>query len=85
MQMKIINEVPIIERRGGRHMSLNSIKLIDTLNNLPKGKVLEITEYSSHGLRSNLINWIEKRYIKDEFMIRTKGNASYIWRVKDGT
>ena len=84
VEIKVLDELPdYINIRRGRGLAPNSVKIVKALNDLEYGKVLEIAKYSGNGLRSLLMNWIDRGYIKDEFMFKAKNNKVYIWKIKD--
>ena len=84
VEIKVLDEFPEnINTRRGRGLAPNSVKIVKALNDLEYGKVLEIVNYSKNGLRSLLMNWIDRGYIKDEFMFKAKNNKVYIWKIKD--
>jgi hypothetical protein len=84
VEIKVLDDFPDdINRRKGRGLAPNSVKIVKALNDLEYGKVLEISNYSGNGLRSLLMNWIDRKYIKNEFMYKAKNNKIYIWKIKD--
>ena len=84
VEIKVLDEFPEnINTRRGRGLAPNSVKIVKALNDLEYGKVLEIVNYSKNGLRSLLMNWIDRGYVKDEFMYKAKNNKIYIWKIKD--
>ena len=83
VEIKVLDDFPDdINRRKGRGLAPNSVKIVKALNDLEYGKVLEIANYSGGGLRSLLMNWIDRGYIRDEFMFKAKNNKVYIWKIK---
>lgn len=84
VELKVLDEFPDdINTKKGRGLSPNSIKIVKALNDLEYGKILEISNHSGNGLRSLLMNWIDRHYVKDEFMFKAKNNKVYIWKIKD--
>lgn len=84
VEIKVLDDFPEeINKRKGRGLAPNSVKIVKALNDLEYGKVLEIANYSGGGLRSLLMNWIDRGYIRDEFMFKAKNNKVYIWKIKD--
>ena len=84
VEIKVLDEFPEdVNTRKGRGLAPNSIKIVKALNALEYGKVLEIANYSGNSLRSTLMNWIDRGYVKDEFMFKAKNNKVYIWKIKD--
>lgn len=84
LKFEVVNSMPLIKRRGRSSLYPNSIKIIDALNELEYGKTLKIRNYhSAYSLRSCLMDWIEKGYLKDEYMLRLDGEVLYVWKVKN--
>ena len=84
VKFEVVNSMPLIKRRGRSSLYPTSIKIIDALNELEYGKTLKIRNYHSvYSLRSCLMDWIEKGYLKDEYMLRLDGEVIYVWKVKN--
>lgn len=84
VKLKVVKTIPLIRRRGRGSLYPTSVKIIDALNELEYGKTLRIENYrSAYSLRSCLVNWIDKGYLKDEYILRIRGKVIYIWKIKD--
>lgn len=84
VKLKVVKTIPLIRRRGRSSLYPTSVKIIDALNELEYNKILRIDNYrSAYSLRSCLVNWIDRGYIKNEYMLRIRGKVIYIWKVKD--